>query len=107
MIADTIDESELSTGKRQEGMFNSAFTLMSKATSSVGGLIAGITIDVINLPTGAAVGEVDSDTLVYLGLAAGPGIVIFWFLALLVIRRYPLTREKHRAIIMQLTARRG
>lgn len=107
MIADTIDESELSTGKRQEGMFNSAFTLMSKATSSVGGLIAGITIDVIDLPTGAAVGEVNSDILVYLGLAAGPGVMIFWLLALLVLRHYPLTRDKHRDIIAQLTARHG
>ncbi len=107
MIADTIDQSELKTGKRQEGMFNAAFALTSKATSGLGGFIAGVALDVVEFPTGAASGEVDAETVYSLGLAVGPGILIFWIVALLFIMRYPLTRGEHGEILKELEARRG
>lgn len=105
MIADTVDQSELSTGKRQEGMFNAAFALTSKATSGLGGFIAGVALDVVRFPTGAAPGQVDADIVYSLGLAVGPGILVFWLIALLVLSRYPLTRAEHADIIRQLDAR--
>ncbi len=107
MIADTIDQSELKTGRRQEGMFNAAFALTGKATSGLGGFIAGIALDVVRFPAGAAAGEVDADTVYALGVAVGPGILIFWIIALLVIMRYPLTRAEHADIIRELNTRRG
>ena len=107
MIADIIDQSELKTGKRQEGMFNAAFALTSKATSGLGGLIAGIALDIVAFPTGAAPGEVDQDTIYSLGLAVGPGILLFWIVALLIISRYPMTRADHAEIIRQLNERRA
>ena len=42
MIADILDEQELKTGRRQEGMFFSALSFSAKATSGLGGLIAGV-----------------------------------------------------------------
>ena len=107
MIADIIDQSELKTGKRQEGMFNAAFALTSKATSGLGGLVAGIALDVVAFPTGVAPGEVDTDTIFALGLAVGPGILLFWIIALVIVARYPLTRADHAQIIRELNERRA
>ena len=45
MIADTVDENELITGKRQEGMFASAIAFSAKATSGIGGFLAGVALD--------------------------------------------------------------
>jgi Na+/melibiose symporter-like transporter len=40
-------------------------------------------------------------------LAWGPGIAVFFLLTLLVVRRFPLTLERHRAIRDALVARRS
>lgn len=105
MIADIIDQNELKTGKRQEGMFNAAFALTSKATSGLGGLIAGVALDLVAFPAGTAPGDVDPETVYSLGLAVGPGILLFWIIALIIIWRYPLTRADHSEIIRQLNER--
>jgi Na+/melibiose symporter-like transporter len=86
-------------------MFNAAFALTSKATSGLGGFIAGVALDVVHFPTGVTPGQVDPGTVYSLGLAVGPGILIFWLIALLVLSRYPLTRAEHADIIRQLNAR--
>ena len=106
MIADIIDQNELRTGQRQEGMFNAAYALISKATSGLGGFVAGVAIDVIDFPTGVAAGEVDADTVYALGLAVGPGIFLFWLGTLLMFTRYPLQRAEHQRIIEALKRRR-
>ena len=72
----------------------------------VGGLIAGIALDVVAFPTGVAPGEVDAETVYSLGLAVGPGILLFWIIALVIVARYPLTRADHAQIIQELNKRR-
>ncbi len=106
MIADTIDLNERDYGVRQEGMFNAAWSLLSKATSGIGGFIAGVALDVIAFPARALPGEVDASTVDALGIAVGPGIFIFWVTALVILGFYPLTREKHHAVIEGLRARK-
>ena len=107
MIADTIDLNELRVGKRQEGMFNAAWSLLSKGTSGLGGLIAGVALDVIEFPTKALPGEVAADTLQALGTAVGPGILIFWMASLTALSFYPLTRERHAEVLSELATRRA
>ena len=107
MIADVIDESELVTGKRQEGMFSSAIAFTSKATSGIGGLIAGIALDLIAFPTQAAPGEVPDDKLMLLGLAVGPCMFVLYLLTLVFMRRYRITRARHSEILVELDRRRA
>jgi Na+/melibiose symporter-like transporter len=107
MIADTIDENELRSGKRQEGLFNAAFGLTAKATSGLGGFVAGIVLDVVDFPTRAAPGEVSQDTITALGLGVGPGILLFWIIAALVLSRYSLRRADHARIMQTLEERRS
>ena len=107
MIADTIDENELRSGKRQEGLFNAAFGLTAKATSGLGGFVAGIVLDVVDFPTAAAPGEVPPETIAALGLGVGPGILLFWVTAALILSRYALRRADHEEIMATLRERRA
>ena len=95
MIADTVDENEVSTGKRQEGIFFSAITFSAKAASGLGGFFAGVTLDVIQFPRMALPGSVAEEKIFTLGLAVGPGLMVFFLLALLFLSRYQLTRARH------------
>jgi Na+/melibiose symporter-like transporter len=107
MIADTIDEAELSTGRRQEGMFMSAVTFTGKATSGVGGFLAGLALDLIHFPTQAQPDSVPPENLFKLGLAVGPGLLLFYLLTLYFVSRYRITRERHAEILLELERRRG
>ncbi len=106
MIADVVDENELATGLRQEGLFMATITFTTKATSGLGGLFAGIAIDLVHFPRQAAIGSVAPETIRALGLAVGPGLMVFYVLTLLFVARYRLTRAVHRRVLAELDRRR-
>lgn len=107
MLADIVDEHELRTGKRQEGIFVSALSFTTQATTGLGGLFAGVALDLVDFPKGAQVGTVAADTIVRLGTVVGPGLMVLHLLSLLFIARYGITREYHRQILAQLTQQRA
>jgi Na+/melibiose symporter-like transporter len=106
MVADVVDENELATGERQEGMFASVTGFSAKATSGLGGLVAGVALDLIDFPRGAAVGAISPEKVQQLGLAVGPGLMGFYFALLLFLSRYRITRERHGEIVAELDRRR-
>jgi Na+/melibiose symporter-like transporter len=106
MIADTVDENELVTGKRQEGMFASAIAFTAKATSGVGGFLAGVALDLIAFPTQAEPGTVPPDKVDALGLAVGPVMMLLYLLSLVFLSRYRLTRARHGEVLHELARRR-
>ncbi len=107
MIADTTDKNELRTGQRQEAIYTSAYTFSFKATSGLGGFLAGITLQLVQFPTGVAAAEVPEATLNALGITVALAIVGFWSLAILVFRKYSLSRDEHSSILAELAARKS
>lgn len=110
MMADTADEHEYLFGVRREGLFFSGLTLAYKAASGVGGLIAGIALDIIRFPTDIASRPdlvIPSDVLTKLALASGPLPALIAFLAPLFLFGYRLNRTRHAEIIAALGARRS
>ena len=106
MLADVADEGELSTGKRQEGMFNATISLAMKSTSGLGGLFAGITLDLIDFPRGAEPGTIAPEKVEALGMAVGPGLLALFLVTLVFLSRYPITRARHREILDALDRQR-
>jgi GPH family glycoside/pentoside/hexuronide:cation symporter len=110
MMADAADEHEFLFGFRREGLFFSGLTLAVKAASGVGGLIAGVALDVIHFPTAMAAkgGDVvvSGDVARNLGLVAGPLPAAITLLAPLILVAYGLSRERHQAILATLETRR-
>ncbi len=103
MIGDIVDENELTTGKRQEGLFYSARAFFAKASYSFGHFFAGVTLDLfVRLPFEAVPGQLADGVLVRLGITAGPIMGLAALIALAVYSRYSLTRERHAEIIRAL-----
>jgi Na+/melibiose symporter-like transporter len=99
MIGDIIDENELRTGGREEGLYYSARSFFAKASTSFGIFFAGIVLDTyIRMPTGAIPGELESDILVRLGIMGGPVMAIAAFISLFVYSKYDLSKERHQEI---------
>ena len=109
MLADTADEHEWLFGVRREGLFFSGLTLAYKAASGLGGLIAGIALDVIRFPTDlAAQGPgvtIPHGVLERLVLISGPLPAIVVAIAPLFLLGYHLTRTKHAQIVAELDQR--
>ena len=54
----------------------------------------------------AEMGEVAPEAVMRLGLAVGPGLMLFYIAAVWFISRYSLTRDEHTAIVAELAARK-
>jgi len=109
MTADSIDEHELATGDRQEGVFFAASSFATKAPVGIGNIIAGICLQLMAWPTGQTIrtaADIPPEKLVQLGLLVGPGVAVCALLCFWCYARYTLTRTMHEDILEELMARR-
>lgn len=108
MLADTADEHEHLFGVRREGLFFSGLTLAYKAAAGLGGLVAGVALDVIQFPSNAtaqAIASIPEEVLLKLGIIAGPLPAVLTLLAPLFLFGYRMTRQKHTELIAALEKR--
>lgn len=102
--ADIVDEQELATGKRQEGVVFAAGAFVQKATIGAGALLGGIVIDISGINADSIPGSVDTNVLQSLGwftlaMTGGLALVAFFFNT-----RLRLDRNAHSQVRMQLDA---
>jgi len=107
MFADIVDEHELETGERQEGIVFAARSFAIKVTSATGLVVGGWFLDVIAFPKGARAGSVHPDVLWNLGLIAGPATAVFVMVGVLMYLGYGLDRQRHAQIARELADRRA
>lgn len=105
MFKDIIDEVELESGRRQEGLIGAAIAFMLKAVAGVGNLFGGIAIEWIDFPTKAAAGTVAPDKVMWLGIVAGPGLTIAYVIGFAFLTQYSISRERYTEIRAALDAR--
>jgi sugar (glycoside-pentoside-hexuronide) transporter len=103
MLGDVIDEDELLTGERREGLYAGFFTFLRKLGGATAVFIAGSLLDL----AGFAGGREQSDlaVLAIRGLTAGLPAV-FLVAAVVLASRYPITRDVHRQIRLQISTRK-
>jgi glycoside/pentoside/hexuronide:cation symporter, GPH family len=109
MVADIVDEHELLTGKRQEGVFFASVSFSGKFTTGIGSVVAGLTLDLIDWPRGAAIqtaADVPVETLTWLGLIYGPIVSGFAVVSVWCYSRHRLNRQRHAEIVRELEFRR-
>jgi Na+/melibiose symporter-like transporter len=105
IVADIVDEYEVETGERHEGVFFAALGFSGKAVSGLGMLVGGIIIDGVGLPSGAEPGTVDPGIVWTLGAVAGPALFVALIVPLAMLRRVDLKRDRHDALRAVLDAR--
>ncbi len=107
LLADILDEQELQTGLRQEGVFFAASAFVQKATTGVGALVAGVVIDVAGITTGSQPGEVADTSLQMLGWFFVVITGSLAFIAFIYALRVRLGRAAHADIRRQLESRQA
>jgi len=104
MIADVVEDSELKTGRRQEGVFFAAIAFASKSTTGFGIFAAGLIISAINFPKGVKPGAIDPAVLSSLGTVYVPTQIVLYGVATLLLFGYGITRASHHETLRKLTA---
>lgn len=106
MIADLVEQSELKTGRRSEGLFFAAATFIRKAVQGLGLLAASFVLTWAQFPAGAAPEDVPADALWRLGAYYVPAILTLWMLMMATISTYRLSRSDHEENLQRLAAGR-
>ncbi len=98
MVADIADEHELSTDRRQEGIFFGALAFTLKAAGGLGSWMAGTTLALIDFPQTAEPAAVATGKINALGTIYGPGAALLAIISLWVITRYRIDAVRHAEI---------
>jgi GPH family glycoside/pentoside/hexuronide:cation symporter len=104
MVGDVVDEDDLATGERREGLYNGFFTFLRKLGGALAVGVAGLFLDLSGLPEGrdALAPESARTAVRWLASVGTSGLVL---LAAWLARGYPLTRARHQQILVELDAR--
>lgn len=102
MVADVSDQIQLETGRRSEGLLFSAATMVSKAVSGMGIMLAGALLWFVSFPDNAQPGHVDAHVLSRLTLIYIASLTVAVVLAILCLSRYPISRSLHQENVRRL-----
>jgi sugar (glycoside-pentoside-hexuronide) transporter len=104
MVGEVIDEDELGTGERREGIYNGVFTFIRKLGGAVGVFLVMSLLDVAGFVQGAEQTETARQAIRYT-MSLAPAF--FLALAVWLSLDYPLTRAVHAQIREALEQRRS
>ena len=99
MLMDLVEEIQLKTGRREEGVLFSARSFADKAVSGFGLTFSGVILSLISFPSGTVIreelgGQVPSEVLASLALWYIPICIVAYGSALILVSGYTLTRGK-------------
>ncbi|MEE9279242.1 MAG: MFS transporter [Myxococcota bacterium] len=106
-LADIADENELEYGLRQEGILYAARTFFAKLDSSLGHLVAAFALYMISFPDKAVPGEIEIDTLWWLGLVDSPLSILPGVIAACFYAGYRINKRKYEETRRALEARKA
>jgi Na+/melibiose symporter-like transporter len=104
MLADVVDEDELRTGERREGIYFGFFTFLRKLGGAVGVALAFLVLDVVGFEQGG--GPQSPGVLLTIRSLTAGAPAVFVLLAAWVALGYPIGRARHAEILRELEARR-
>jgi GPH family glycoside/pentoside/hexuronide:cation symporter len=104
MLADVVEDSELKTGRRSEGLFFAGASFMAKAVSGLGLLLSGLLLGAVGFPANAVPGHVDPQIIRNLGLIYLPAVVGLYALGIAIVSRFPIDRSHHEENLRKLAA---
>jgi len=104
MVADIVEDSEISTGRRSEGIFFAARSFAQKAVSGIGTFTATMILTAIEFPASAKPGDVSPEIVRHLGLVYVPVVMVLYVCALGLLTGYKISRETHTENLRRLAA---
>lgn len=107
MMADLVEQAELKTGRRSEGVFVAAITFIGKVVTGFGVLIAGFLLATAGIQAGADPSQVSADAVTRLGMYYVPAITALWLAMMAAVSTYRITRHDHEENLRQLAEQRS
>jgi GPH family glycoside/pentoside/hexuronide:cation symporter len=110
MMPDVIELDELKTGQRREGIFYGFMVLLQKFGLALGLFLVGIALEWSGFKEtipGQAVPIQPASALLAIRLSIGPLPTLCLIIGLVLAYFYPITREVHAQIMLQLKERQN
>lgn len=107
MLADVVEDSEIKTGHREEGLFFAGMLFMQKCVTGLGTFAAGSLISAVGFPANAQPGAVDGAVIERLMLLYTLLTAVLVSGAVLVFLRFPLGEADHADRLARLGATRA
>lgn len=107
MVADVVEESELSTGRRSEGVFFAGLSLVGKAVAGIGVMLSTVILSVIGFPQNAQPGAVDPQVLTRLAIVFVPVLSVLYLISAFFVTAFRISRTAHEANLRLLAERTG
>ena len=105
MIGDIVEESQLRTGRRSEGLFYAANTLMQKSTSGLGVFAAGMLVAIVGIVPGSDPRTIDPEIPRMLALVYVPTLIVLYIGGAGFLFAYRIDRTSHEANVEELARR--
>jgi len=102
MLTDVVEDNELRTKRRSEGLFFAASSFIAKAVSGAGAFIAGQMLALVDFPQKASPATLDPHVIRNLALLYLPVVIVMWTLGMFLMSRYRITRESHQENLRKL-----
>jgi GPH family glycoside/pentoside/hexuronide:cation symporter len=103
MIGEVVDENELNSGQRSQGVYNGVLTFLRKVGGATAYMVAGFALSLAGYnKESEQQPEIVMQTIRFLATAAP---ALFLALGTIAVRNYPLTRARHAEIIIALSDR--
>jgi Na+/melibiose symporter-like transporter len=104
MLADTVEENEIRTHQRTEGLYFAAAFFVQKCVSGLGIFAGGLILAWVKFPEAARPGRVPPEVLRHLALTYVPLIVVLLAISIFCITFYRIGRAGHNANLQLLHA---
>jgi glycoside/pentoside/hexuronide:cation symporter, GPH family len=104
MLADVVEDSEIKTGRRSEGLFFAGASFMQKCASGLGLLGSGLILSAAHFPAHAIPGQVSMDSVRHFSFVYLVVTVVLYLAAMGFVALYPITRESHNENLKKLAA---
>lgn len=102
LLADVVEESLASTGRREEGLILASQTFVSKVSTAAGTWLAAGILATIAFPRGAAASSLSPHILFQLGSIYTVTMWTVGVLCTIYLRRYRITRDRFHQVLQRL-----
>lgn len=105
MVADIVEDSELQTGRRSEGIFFAGISFIRKLSQGVGVMTASAVLAVSGFSRGGGGEGATDESIRALGAGYAISLLVAWTLMLVCVTFYKISRESHAANLKALDER--
>ncbi len=104
MIADVVEDSEIRTGRRSEGLFFAGNSFIQKTASGLGLFASGLVLWAVRFPADAKPGAVDPQIVHNFALLYLVVVLVLYSIGFLILSRFPISRQSHQENVRRLLA---